>query len=399
MAPPLNAPRRADDIRRHNLGLVLAHVHQDGELTRAELTARLGMSRSTIGVLVADLAALDLVSAQVPTGGDRSGRPSHVVGPSETGPYAIAVDIDVQHACVAAVGIGGRILARLTVPFSADCSPQNLVAAIARAVPDLEQMVTSGAWPIGLGISIPGTVLPSGEVGFAPNLGWRNVQLAREVQAALAGQLRVMLGNDADLSVLAEHLRGAGRACNDLVYLLGRIGVGAGIIVGGEPMLGHAGRAGEIGHNVMDPAGPQCQCGKRGCVETYIGDSGLTRGVASASNSAEVLAAAAAGDPDAVAAVRSAAHWLGRVLANIVNVLDPERVILGGSFAGVLEFAREDVIDAVVSHAFEDVNPSELLTAPGLGDDSALLGAAELVFAGLMDDPLSVAHHAATAAM
>jgi predicted NBD/HSP70 family sugar kinase len=398
MPTGINTPRRADDIRRHNLGLLLSHVHEDGELTRAELTQRLGMSRSTIGALVSELAALDLISEHVPTGGDRSGRPSHVVGPSETGPYAIAVDIDVQHACIAAVGIGGRVLARLTMSFNSHATPQTLVSAIAGAVPALAEKVAVGAWPIGIGISIPGTVGPVGEIGFAPNLKWRHVPLVHDVQAAVGGNMRVVLGNDADLSVLAEHLRGAGRGFNDLVYVLGRIGVGAGIIVGGQPMRGHAGRAGEIGHNTMDPSGPQCQCGKRGCVETYIGDSGLTRGVDSAANSAEVLAAAATGDPAAVAAVRTAAHWLGRVLANIVNVLDPERVILGGSFADVLEFAREDVVRALDTHAIENVTGPDLLAGPGLGTDSALLGAAELVFANLMEDPLSVSRRMARSA-
>ncbi|HEY3737990.1 MAG TPA: ROK family transcriptional regulator [Jatrophihabitans sp.] len=390
MATLTSAPRRADDIRRHNLGLVLAHVHRDGALTRAALTQRLGMSRSTIGVLVSDLAALGLVSAQVPTGGERTGRPSHVVGPSDSGPYAVAVDVDVTHVCIAAVGIGGRVLVRKTVALRLHATPRAVVNAVARTLPLLAERVPAGAWPIGIGVSIPGTVVQGGTVGFAPNLGWRHVPLRAMLEDALGNGLPISLGNDADLSVLAEHRHGAGRGYEDVVYMLGRVGVGAGLVVGGKQMRGHDGRAGEIGHTVMNPNGRPCQCGKRGCVETYIGDGALLRGVRGASTVADVLAAAAAGDPDAVTTVRDVAHWLGRVLAGVVNVLAPERVIMGGSFAGVLDFSRADVIDALAADAIEGATEQVVVTGPELGDDSALVGAAETVFAPLLEDPLSL---------
>ena len=103
---------RQDAIRRHNLGLLLGQIHRDGALTRAELTQRLHLSRSTIGALVSDLVELGLVDEHVPSGGDRAGRPSHVVGPRPDGPYAVAVDIDITHVTTAAVGIGGQVLAR-----------------------------------------------------------------------------------------------------------------------------------------------------------------------------------------------------------------------------------------------------------------------------------------------
>ncbi len=107
-----SAPARQDAMRRHNLALVLQQIHLDGALTRAELTQRLGLSRSTIGDLVAELSALGLLEESVPSGGPRVGRPSHVVGPRADSPFVVAVDIDVNRVVVAAVGIGGRVLAR-----------------------------------------------------------------------------------------------------------------------------------------------------------------------------------------------------------------------------------------------------------------------------------------------
>src|ERR1700748_915497 len=114
MAAPAARP---DAMRRHNLALVLAQVPRDGALTRAELTARLGLSRSTIGALVSDLADLGLVQESVPSGGTRAGPAAHVVGPHPTGPFVVAVDVDVEQVTAAAVGIGGGLLARHVTPI------------------------------------------------------------------------------------------------------------------------------------------------------------------------------------------------------------------------------------------------------------------------------------------
>lgn len=391
MPPHTGQPRRPDDLRRHNLGAVLAQVHRDGELTRAELTARLGLSRSTIGVLVADLAGLRLVSAQVPTGGERAGRPSHLVGPRDDGPYAFAVDVDISHVCVAAVGLGGHILARQDLPLGPEPTPGAVRTLITDAIATVAGKVAADAWPVAVGISIPGTVSDHGVIGFAPNLGWHDVPLGTLIAEDLPGQLPVVLGNDADLAVIAEHQRGAGRGCEDLVYLLGRVGVGAGIVVGGRPLVGHARRAGELGHIVLNPAGPECSCGKRGCVETYVGDTALLRAANRDGSVAEVVAAAMSGDATARAAVQATARWLGHVVANVANFVDPERVILGGSLGRMFTAAPEAVLESIGNNVFEATSNMPELCTPALGEDSALLGAAELAFAGLLADPLGSA--------
>lgn len=125
---------RPDAIRRHNLSLVLGQVHRDGAVTRAELTQRLGLSRSTIGALVADLTDRGLVEESVPSGGPRAGRPSHVVGPHSHGPFVVAVDLDVTHVTAAAIGIGGTVLARHVVPAgSTPDSPRRSLGTSSRS--------------------------------------------------------------------------------------------------------------------------------------------------------------------------------------------------------------------------------------------------------------------------
>jgi predicted NBD/HSP70 family sugar kinase len=394
----VRAVARPDDIRRHNLGLLLEQVHRDGELSRAELTQRLGLNRSTIGALVSDLTEFGLLSEFVPTTSVRAGRPSHVVGPRADGPFAIAVDLEVERIASAAVGIGGRVLVRHdSVVPPGERSPQRVASLIAEHVEHLlgQTAAGSGSWPVGVGISIPGTITRSdGRIGVSPNLDWQDLAFAEIVEQYLPLPLTVDLGNDADLGVLAEHLRGAARSSNDVVYITGRIGVGAGILVDGLPLRGHRGVAGEIGHVMLDPTGEPCHCGSRGCVETFIGEAALLRAVGSALTPGHhsvswFFESVRSGDPVAIGAMQALAEPLGRTIATLVNILNPELVVLGGVLSGVLQVAGAEVEASVQRHSFGTADPAVLLAASGLGHDSSLIGAADLAFQRLLADPFS----------
>ncbi len=390
-APP---PARPEAMRRHNLSLVLREIHRDGALTRAQLTQRLGLSRSTIGALVADLAELDVLQESVPNGGTRAGRPSHVVGPHIAGPYVVAADVDVTQVMTAAVGIGGAILARHVVTVDEPpATPGQVAEVIVDTLPLLRATFGHQNGPEAIGVSVPGTVdRHTGTVGFAPNLEWRDAALGAELSARVASDVPIVIGNDADLSVLAEHNRGAARDCTDVVYLIGRIGVGAGIITNGQPLRGHDGHAGEIGHNVVDATGPKCHCGKNGCLETYVGAAALLHragrpGPANRERVSQLLADAHAGDPAALRAVADVATALGRGLAGLVNTLNPQLIILGGSLSDVLALSRDELERSLEQYALEPPYETVRITQPSLGEDSALLGAAEIAFRGLIADP------------
>jgi predicted NBD/HSP70 family sugar kinase len=392
MATPAARP---DAMRRHNLALILAQVHRDGALTRAELTARLGLSRSTIGALVSDLADLGLVQESVPSGGTRAGRPSHVVGPHPAGPFVVAVDVDVTQVIAAAIGIGGAVLARhvTPIPSAERATPERVAQMILDSVATLREMAGLCDAPVSIGVSVPGTVdRHNGTVGLAPNLGWRDSPFGAILTELASPHVPVVIGNDADLAILAEHMRGNARGCDDAVFLIGRTGVGAGIIVNGEPLRGHDGHAGEIGHNVVDLSGPRCHCGKRGCLETYVGDSALLalaeHGRQDDESAAAVFREARDGSAKAADAVRAVAAALGRAIAGLVNTLNPERVLLGGSFSDVLDAARPELEAALSDFVLDAPGETVLLCKPGLGSDSALLGAAEVAFADLLADPL-----------
>ena len=187
--------------------------------------------------------------------------------------------------------------------------------------------------------------------------------------------------------MLAEHVRGSARGCDDVVYLTGRIGVGAGILVNGVLLRGHRGFAGEIGHLVLDPNGRLCDCGNRGCAETYIGQGAVLAAVddprLSGLDSGSWLGRdGAAGVRSGVEEVRAIAEPLGRTIASLVNLLNPERIVLGGLFAGALEVARAEIEASVRRYAFDAARGYAELCSAGLGEDSSLLGAAELALGG-----------------
>jgi predicted NBD/HSP70 family sugar kinase len=376
------------------LSLLLAQVHRDGALTRAELTQRLGLSRSTIGALVADLSDLQLLSESVPTGGTRAGRPSHVVGPHALGPYVVAVDVDVTHVTIATIGIGGTVLTRRDIPASGTAPTPQLVARQVADVLHSPAADISRPGPVAIGVSVPGTVdRRDGTVGIAPNLGWRDVAFGRMI-AEVAPPVPVMIGNDADLAVFAEHIRGNARDCDDVIYLMGRVGVGAGIIANGRALRGRDGHAGEIGHSVMDASGPRCHCGKNGCLEVFIGEAALLAlagedGPPTDGRVRAIFDRARVGDRRTLDAVRHFAGSLGKGLALLVNTLNPQRFILGGSFADVLELAPAEVESALAHFSFDLRGEKVELREPAFGSDSALLGAAEIAFADLLADPVT----------
>jgi predicted NBD/HSP70 family sugar kinase len=375
-----------------------------GPTARSHLTAVLGLNRSTIGDLTSDLVAAGLLREEAGRGGGpggaarpsgSGGRPSHVVLPESELVQVLAVDVGVTHLTVARVGLGGVVLSRRDRTWGRGPGgrrPRTVSSAVVREAGRLLAEVAPGATIAGVGVAVPGMVRrQDGGVQQAPNLGWRDVPLG--VQLADALGLTVSVGNDADLGMRAEHVRGAAAGVDDAVYLSGHSGIGAGIFAGGVSLGGRAGFAGEVGHTVVHPAGLVCHCGATGCWETECGEERLLElagrqpggGIAGVR---EVVAAAFDGDRAATAALQEVATWLGRGTANVVNMLNPEVVILGGALAEVFLAAGDTVRDEVVRTGLAALVGEARLVVPALGSDSTLVGAAELAFEPLLSDPL-----------
>ncbi len=380
-----------EDVRRHNLGTVLGHVHRAGLISRAELTSRMGLNRSTIAGLVAELESLGLAEQVKPSGSRVSaGRPSVDVR-TRSGAYVLATDVRVDGLTVARVGVGGVVEARATGPIPASHDP----GAIGDSVVELMRMVVkdvrSDAPMVGMGVSVPGIIrADDGLVRFAPNLGWHDVPFAQMLADRVSAPIRPLLGNDADLGALAEHLRGAGVGVDDLIYLSGEVGVGAGVIVGGRPLEGSGGYAGEIGHLPFTPDGKLCHCGSRGCWETEIGAPAIAAAVGCPDDRVAALGDFLKGVHEASPELRTVGRHVGRGLAGAVNMLNPRVIVLGGYLRALFPLVSDDIAAGLEAHALTAPRELVKVCVPGLGGDSVLLGAAELAFGPLLSDPVAV---------
>ncbi|GGO78485.1 ROK family protein [Nocardioides deserti] len=379
-------------VRRHNLGTVLRHVHGAGQISRAQLTALMGLNRSTIADLVLELASLGVVEQTVPTGvRSGAGRPSAGVRLAEVGPYVVAVDLGVDRAVVARVALGGDVIERATAPIpSGGGEAWQVGSTVAGLIRRVVEGAPAAAPLLGVGISVPGLVRRSdGLVRLAPNLEWRDVSFGSIVLAALGVDVPVQLANDADLGALAEHRRGAGVGIDDLIYISGNVGVGAGVITGGVRLEGAGGYAGEVGHLPFAPEGRLCHCGNVGCWETEVGAHAIAAAIGCPESDVVTLGDVLdeyAGPQRALGATGKA---LGYGLASIVNAFNPRLVVLGGYLSSLYALVRHEVDDALAERALPAPHESVTLSLPGLGSDSVLLGAAEIALEPLFADPVA----------
>jgi len=378
-------------IRRHNLGTLLRHVHGAGQISRAELTSLMGLNRSTIAGLVGELESLGISEHTTPVGTRQgAGRPSSGVRIAAEGPFVIAVDLGVDRAVVARVGLGGRVLERAHAPVSSDGEAWQVGASVATLIRNVVEQAPPAAPLVGIGISVPGLVRRNdGLVRLAPNLQWHDVSFGGIVLAALDLDIPVSIANDADLGAIAEHIRGAAVGIDDLIYVSGNVGVGAGVITGGHRLEGAGGYAGEVGHLRFNPQGRPCHCGNRGCWETEVGGHAIAEAIHCPPDQVAHLDQVLEGFDQPSPELRLTGTALGQGLASIVNMFNPRMVVLGGYFRSLYSLVGAEVDAGLADRALPAPLESVTLVLPGLGSDSPLLGAAEIALEPLFVDPVA----------
>ena len=381
-------------VRRHNLGTLLGHVHRSGGVSRAQLTERMALNRSTIADLVRELEELAAVTQSTPEAGaprTGAGRPSIDVNPSSETVFVLAAELGVDTLDVARVGLGGVLLERMSTVTPVDRDPDHLLDTLVEMMRSILKTAAEGASLVGIGIAVPGVVTDRvGLVRFAPNLGWKDVPVSHMVAGKIGHDVRVRLGNDAELGARAEHTRGAGRYKSNLIYLSCDVGVGGGVIVEGAPMMGASGYAGEIGHQPFNPRGKVCRCGNVGCWEVEIGSHAVADAVGCPESEMHRLSEYLQPGTKATPELRRVGRSLGLGLGGLVNMFNPEMIILGGVLRWVFPLVREDVLSALEDWALEAPAEQAQIVLPWLAGDSVILGAAELAFADLFLDPATV---------
>ncbi|QFG25555.1 ROK family transcriptional regulator [Actinomadura sp. WMMB 499] len=389
-----------EDVRRHNLGTLLRFVHLRGPASRATLAESLGLNRSTIMALTSDLTAAGLVREELPRGpGRRAGRPSLVVRPESTRVYVLAFEVAVDRFVVARVGLGGVILDRREGRRARDSDPAELLGTLVAGARSLVRKAERDAVCVGAALGFPGTVRRADDaIMFGPNLDVGDLHLGDALSRRLGLGIPVSVCNDANLGALAEHERGTGVGCDNLIYLHGDVGVGGGIIVGGRLLGGDEGFGGEVGHMVVNPGGRRCACGAKGCLEAEVGErtllfhAGREERPDQAGREAvrAVVDAADRGDIVAREALHRVGTWLGLGVANLVNVFNPGLVVFGGTLRDIYLGAAAQVRSVLAQGALAAPRDKVRLRTAALGDDTTLVGAAEFAFAEVLADPVQV---------
>jgi predicted NBD/HSP70 family sugar kinase len=372
-------------LRESNRDRVVQALRMLGVASRADVARWTGLSRSTVSSIVAELISEGLVVDREEDGrpGSGGGRPPALIALDPAAGVAVGIDFGKRHLAVAAADLSHQVLAEEWVEMPEDYGAEE---GIDRAGELVEAVLSdSGAdvdRVLGVGMGLPGPVHRSGIVGSSAILpGWAGTHGGERMTERLG--LDVWVANDANLGALSEATWGAGRGTSALVYLKLSTGIGAGIVIDGKLFEGAGGTAGEIGHTTIDETGDICRCGSRGCLETYAAGAAIAR-MLSRSRSEEVdidgvLSRAAAGDPACRRALREAGRHIGVAVANLCNLVNPERIVVGGSMGHAGDLLLDPLRDSVGLRAIPSA-ADDVEVVPGeLGDRAELLGAVALV--------------------
>nr|WP_246150394.1 ROK family transcriptional regulator [Agromyces intestinalis] len=358
-----------EHARSHNRSLVLQTLYTSGPLSRADVARETGLTRVTVSDLVAELIAESLVVELGTREDARPGKPATLLDVDRAGFQIVGIDLS-DHDLLrgAVVDLDGRIVARAEVALAGASG-----GAAADRVSELAARLTALATAplLGVGIGSPGVVDPAGVVRSAPNLGWTDLPLQSRLAAELA--VPVHVANDANVAVLAEH--GASGAGDLLLVKVGH-GVGAGLIIGGRPVIGPGFAAGEIGHVVVGTdGGPRCACGKHGCLEAWLAVPRL----------AAQLDAAESGGDAAVArdeVLREAGRRLGIILAPVVGALNLSEVVLSGPAELLDGPLLESTVDTIRNRTMAEQHRDLRVRMTTHGQDIVLRGAVVMVLSG-----------------
>lgn len=394
-------------IKELNIALAINVIRQHEPISRVEIAERTGLGRSTITGIINTLLRENLVT-EIGSAESAAGRKPVLLTFNARALYAVGVKLAPRSVTVALVDLNAKVLHSEEIGISPNRGVEAVLGTVKEA---LEKTLTSCGVErdrlLGIGLVMPGVVDPSNGITISSYfLGWENIPIRDLLEQEL--DLPAYVDNDANAMALAEALYGAGRGASDLVALTSGVGIGAGIIIGGQIHRGARFNAGELGHMCVVKDGPLCGCGRRGCLEALAADAAVVRRAreAAVAGRAPLLAhvarghvdlitremvveAAKDGDEGAREVLAETGRWLGLAAANVVNVLGPARVVVGGEAtleAGELILAP--MREAMAETVFPNMPADLLVVQSSLGHHAWVQGAAALVLADAFDVPL-----------
>ncbi|WP_367130916.1 MULTISPECIES: ROK family transcriptional regulator [Streptomyces] len=390
----METPGSQSSLHRANLERVVRAVRTAGSLTQAEIARTTGLSAATVSNIVRELKEGGTVEVTPTSSGGRRARSVSLSGDAGV---VVGVDFGHTHLRVAVGNLAQRVLAE-------DAEPLDVDASAAQGLDRAEQLVRrligdAGIDPgkiIGVGLGVPGPIdVETGTLGSTAILpGWAGTNPRDELAARLS--VPVHVDNDANLGALGELVWGAGRGASDLAYIKVASGVGAGLVINGKIYRGPGGTAGEIGHITLDESGPVCRCGNRGCLETFTAARYVLPLLHSAHGPdltvARMVQLAREGDPGCRRVISDVGRHIGSGVANLCNLLNPRRVVLGGDLAPSGELILGPIRESVSRYAIPSA-ARQLEVVPGaLGGRAEVLGALALVLSEMGDSTLLDGH-------
>jgi len=415
-------------IRELNRSILLQRLRVGPPLSRADLAAATGLNKTTVSKLIDELIADGLVHeiGLVPSSG---GRPAVLLELNPDGGWIIGGEIGIGRIVTVVADLRATIAWRREATFDKEDGKELVLQRLDALLRQAKQFAQrSDRRLLGVGVTIPGLVdVASGVLVFEPNMGWRDVPL----RDRLASKLHVpaFIENDANAAALAERYFGAAQDVEDFAYIVANIGLGAGLVVGGQIFSGASGYAGEAGHTTIDPDGPLCRCGNRGCWERLASlraltervdralQAGLPSRIPSFVDGSEItleaiLQAAREGDQVARQALDETGTYLGIGIANLVNLLNPQLVAFGGSLSLAHEFLMPAAQRVIEERAMGELRRAARIVVSALKADACVLGGVALVLHDILRRPYLVqrtpepsaadpmqSHHAALEAM
>jgi predicted NBD/HSP70 family sugar kinase len=368
---------------------VIESIYLHPGCSRTDIAARTGLSRGTVSSVADELDRAELIREHEAPGEEQrrrgTGRRPTLLSLVPGAAFAVGIDIGHRHIRVIICDLAGEPVAERWSPAQVDEAPSatldltyDLVQRALRDAAVAPQRV------LGAGIGLAAPIDPdTGEIradGIFP--GWQSVVPATEMSKRLG--IPVQLANDADAGALGENVFGAAQGVNDMIYLRLSAGVGAGLILAGQPYRGARGIAGEIGHVCVRPDGMICRCGNRGCLETVASPVAVARQLEHVIDQPagdQLLSLIAAGDRRALRAVADAGEAVGLALSAVVNVLNPELVVVGGELAAAGEALLDPIRVTIRRHSLVGAATTAKVIAGVLGDRAEVLGAAALILA------------------
>jgi predicted NBD/HSP70 family sugar kinase len=397
-----------DLIRSINRSIILNTIKTYGTIGRAEIARLTDLSPATVSGITAELIQDGLVVEKEP-GDSSGGRRPILLAINPLGGFVVGVKVMEDHVLGALVDMEATLLAKHSLPL-AQTTPEAVAQALGQLVTGLLAQAADQAAPthpvsgeapaaprlLGMGVGLAGIIDSTlGVVRQSPYFGWRNVPLRDLIQEQV--QLPVYLDNDVNTLAYTEKWYGGGQGLNDfLVVTVGR-GVGLGMVINGQFIHGSRGGAGEFGHTLIFPGGLACTCGNQGCLEAYVSEPAMLLQAEAAFHNGELsrcpqtpdelVALAQEGEPAAQAIFARAGALLGQSIANLVNLLNPECILVNGEGVRAGKWLFDPMCAAIEQHTMPGLRGDTAIRIEPLGDDAWARGAASLVLHELFESP------------